>query len=167
MMEHARRPSSKALKMAALGILLLATAGGTAASASSAHGGPDAEVIHAVRTTEDRAALDLGTPCNSLGDQVVFTARFDVNGQTIGFDGGVCTLVRLPQVYQCVATNSLPKGQLTAQALVDFEKSGPFNFAITGGTQRYQTAQGSVRVVFGQEHDQVTFRIITRSSRHD
>jgi hypothetical protein len=161
-MGHATRP----LKRTAIGLLLLTIAGGAATSASLAGGGRDVEVIRAVRTTEDRAVVDLGTPGSSLGDQVVFTARFDVDGQTIGFDGGVCTLVRLPQVYQCIATNSLPKGQLTAQALVDFEKAGPFNFAITGGTQRYQTARGSVQVIFGAINDQVTFRIITGPNQH-
>jgi hypothetical protein len=161
------RPSRKALIVAALGLLLAAIAGGAAASPSSTRGGRDVEVIRAVRTTEDRAALDLGTTGNSLGDQVVFTARFDVDGQPIGFDGGVCTLVRLPAVYQCIATNSLPKGQLTAQALVDFEESGPFDFAITGGTQRYQTARGSVEVTFGPSNDQVTFRIITGPGHRD
>jgi hypothetical protein len=160
--DNKRRPSSKAFRVGTIGMLLLMITGGAAASASSGRGGRDIEVIHAVRTTESRAALDLGTSGSSLGDQLVFTARFDVNGEAVGFDGGVCTLVRLPQVYQCVATNSLPKGQLTTQALVDFEKPGPFDFAITGGTQRYRTARGSVEVLFGANTDQVTFRIITR-----
>jgi Allene oxide cyclase barrel like domain len=164
-MGHTRRPSRKALKLTAIGLLLPVIAGGAATSAWSARGGRGVEVIRAVRTTEDRAAVDLGTAGASLGDQVVFTARFDVDGQRIGFDGGVCTLVQLPQVYQCVATNSLPKGQLTAQGLVDFNASGPANFAITGGTQRYQTARGSVEVVFGADNDQVTFRIITGPGR--
>jgi hypothetical protein len=151
--------------------LLLVAAGVMAAGASSATDSRDVgggQVMHAVRTTEDRAQLDLGTPGTSLGDQQVFTARFDVNGRTIGFDGGVCTLVRLPQVYQCVATNALPDGQLTAQALVDFQKApGPFQFAITGGTDRYQSARGSVSVLFGETHDQVTFRILTGSRHRD
>jgi hypothetical protein len=153
--------------MSALGALLLSTAGVAAASASSPDG-PGVQVIHAVRTTEDRTQLDLGTPGTSLGDQQVFTARFDANGRTIGFDGGVCTLVRLPQVYQCVATNALPDGQLTAQALVDYQKAAsPFQFAITGGTERYRSARGTVSVLFGETHDQVTFRILTGSRDRD
>ena len=151
--------------------LLLVAAGVMAAGASSAtdsRDDGDGQVIHAVRTTEDRAQLDLATPGTSLGDEQVFTARFDANGRTIGFDGGVCTLVRLPQVYQCVATNALPDGQLTAQALVDFQKGpGPFQFAITGGTDRYQSARGTVSVLFGEANDQVTFRILTGSSDRD
>lgn len=155
------------LRMSALGALLLSTAGVAAASAASPDG-PGVQIIHAVRTTEDQTQLDLGAPGSSLGDQQVFTARFDANGRTIGYDGGVCTLVRLPQVYQCVATNVLPDGQLTAQALVDFQNAaGPVQFAITGGTDRYRTARGTVSVLFGQTNDQVTFRILTGSPDHD
>lgn len=155
------------LRMGALGALLLSAAGVAAASASSPDG-PGVQVIHALRTTEDRTQLDLGASGTSLGDQQVFTARFDANGRTIGFDGGVCTVVRLPQVYQCVATNALPDGQLTAQALVDFQKApGPFQFAITGGTDRYRSARGTVSVLFGQTNDQVTFRILTGSRDHN
>jgi hypothetical protein len=155
------------LRLSALGALLLSTAGVAAASAASPDG-PGVQVIHAVRTTEDQTQLDLGAPGSSLGDQQVFTARFDANGRTIGYDGGVCTLVRLPQVYQCVATNVLPDGQLTAQALVDFQNAaGPVQFAITGGTDRYRSARGTVSVLFGQTNDQVTFRILTGSPDRD
>jgi hypothetical protein len=161
-MTSSRRPRTRTLRTGVISAVLLSLAGVGAASASST-GGSAVEVIHAVRTTEDQTALDLGAAGNSLGDQQVFTARFDANGKTIGFDGGTCTLVRLPQVYQCVATNSLPRGQVTAQALVDFQKApGPYQFAITGGTDRYRTAAGTVTVLFGQDNDQVTFRIVTR-----
>ena len=160
-----RTPRTGMLRTGAISALLLSVAGVGAASASPP-GAPAVEVIHATRTTENQVALDLGASGNSLGDQRIFTARFDANGKTIGFDGGTCTLVRLPQVYQCVATNSLPGGQLTAQALVDFQKApGPYQFAITGGTDRYRTATGNVTVLFGQNNDQVTFRIVTRA--HD
>jgi hypothetical protein len=153
-----------AVRNAVVGTLVLSTAGVAVATASPADPGRGVERIDAVRTTEDRTVLDLGEPGASLGDQQVFTARFEANGKTIGFDGGVCTLVRRPQVFQCVATNRLPRGQITAQALVDFDKApGPFHFAITGGTETYRTAHGSVDVLFGQENDQVTFRILTRA----
>jgi hypothetical protein len=155
------------LKLSALGALLLSTAGVAVASASPGDG-PGVQVIHAVRTTEAQTEFDLGPTGNSLGDYQVFTARFDANGRTIGFDGGVCTLVRLPTVYQCVATNSLPEGQVTAQALIDYAKaSAPFQFAITGGTGRYRSARGTVTVLFGQSNDQVTFRILTGSPDRD
>src|SRR4051794_13655758 len=155
-------PRTAMLRTGAIGALLLSVAGVAAASASSP-GGPAVEVIHAVRTTEDQTALDLGASGNSLGDQRVFTARFDANGKTIGFDGGTCTLVRLPQVYQCVATNSLPGGQLTAKALVDFQKApGPYQFAITGGTDRYRTPTRDATGPFGPDHDHAPLRLHTR-----
>src|SRR4051794_6640670 len=161
-MTSSRGSRTGILRTGAIGAVLLSVAGVGAASASSS-GGPAVEVIHAVRTTESQTALDLGASGNSLGDQQVFTARFDANGKTIGFDGGTCTRVRLPQVYQCVATNSLPGGQLTAQALIAFEKPpGPYQFAIPGGTARYRTAAGTVTVLFGQDHGRVPFRIVTR-----
>jgi hypothetical protein len=154
-------------RLSTIAALLLAITGVAVASASSGGGDRGVEVIHAVRITEQQSTIDLGAAGSSLGDQQVFSARFEVNGERIGFDGGVCTLVRTPAVYQCVATNSLPNGELTAQGLVDFEKApGPFLFAITGGTQRYRTAQGQVEVLFGQTSDQVTFRIITSSPDH-
>jgi uncharacterized membrane protein len=157
----------KAFRTAALGVVVLAGAGVAAASAASS-GGQGAQIIHAVRTTEQQETLDLGQPGTSLGDEQAFTARFEVDGEAVGFDGGTCTLVRLPQVYQCIATNSLPDGLLTAQGLVDFQQAtAPVRFAITGGTERYRTAHGSVSVRFGPQHDDVTFRIITRAGdRH-
>ncbi len=56
------------------------------------------------------------------------------------------------------------RGQLTAQGLLDygpdFASEGPFKLAITGGTGRYKTAHGQVRVIDRPESDSVTFRII-------
>jgi hypothetical protein len=160
-------PMHRTVRIGALAAVLAAGAAATAASGHVAGGGGNTEVINAARVTEDGAVLDLGTDGLSLGDERVFTARFEVDGDTIGFDGGVCTLVRKPQTYQCVATNVLPKGQLTAQALVDFDKApGPYHFAITGGTDGYRTARGDVEVLFGENSDTVSFRIVTRPGRH-
>jgi hypothetical protein len=153
--------------MGALAAVVAVGAGTAAASGYAGGGDRGLEVINATRVTEDGAVLDLGTKDLSLGDVRVFTARFEVGGQTIGYDGGTCTLVRRPEIYQCVATNVLPKGQLTAQALVDFAKApGPFHFAITGGTDGYRTARGDVEVLFGENSDQVSFRIVNRPGRH-
>src|SRR4051812_5714185 len=143
--------SVNAIRTGAAAALALSIAGVAIASASPSPRDRGVEVIRAARITEDQTVVDVGPAGASLGDEQVFTARFEVAGRTVGFDGGVCTLVRRPQVYQCVATNALPKGQLTARALVDFAKApGPFDFAITGGTGDYRTAHGTVTVLFGQ-----------------
>lgn len=51
--------------------------------------------------------------------------------------------------FQCVATLSLPEGQLTAQGLATLAEPGdhPVTLAITGGTGAYRTAHGQIRVV--------------------
>ena len=48
------------------------------------------------------------------------------------------------QTDQCVATLSLPRGQITAQGLVDRTGPVPITVAITGGTGAYRTAHGEV-----------------------
>ena len=84
--------------------------------------------------------------------------------------GVVCTLVRLePMVsatLQCVATAELPKGQITAQALLTFlgeEEGEPETsiWAITGGTGKYKEAGGQLKSVDVSETEaRLTFKII-------
>jgi hypothetical protein len=46
---------------------------------------------------------------------------------------------------QCVATLSLPKGQITVQGLVDRTGPMPVTLAITAGTGAYRTAHGELQ----------------------
>ena len=51
--------------------------------------------------------------------------------------------------YQCVATLSLRRGQITLQGLVEIQGEGdmgPFTVAITGGTGAYRGAGGEARI---------------------
>ena len=148
-------------------VSLPAASASSSASRSSADDG--VEVIHVRAVAVSEAFLDLdgsGGETPTIGDQFVFSSDFFRGGKKIGFDGGFCTLVRLPALLECVGTNSLPGGQLTAQGLLDygpdFASEGPFELAITGGTGRYKTAHGQVRVIdrLSPESDSVTFRII-------
>jgi hypothetical protein len=158
----------KKLTFGGVVVLLLAVVGITGGSASSSNtrsSGDDrrsAEIVRVVAQPVDQTFLDLDHSGGAtLGDQQVFTRDFLKDGQKVGFDGGFCTLVREPALFQCVATNSLPRGQLTAQGLLDFAQSGPFHLAITGGTRGYRTAHGEVTVVNqAGGTDLVTFRII-------
>lgn len=153
----------RALKLSAVvaSVLAAATASMAYANASSDHDG--VEVIQATRTTVEETFLDLdhsGGP--TLGDQQVFSADFFMDGRKIGFDGGTCTLVRTPETYQCVATNSLPRGGFSVQGLLDFSRGeGPYTLAITGGTRAYRLARGEVEVILREPNDSVTFRIDT------
>ncbi len=138
---------------------------------SSGHGHGRWHVVHVTRGPEQAVVVDVdrsATPDkpapDSVGDQYVLTADFFVGDRNVGMDGVVCTLVRMPALYQCVATNALPKGDLTVQFLADFQTPRPGNLAITGGTGRYKGAGGEVVYVDNPDpqHDDVTFRFRTR-----
>ena len=156
----------KAFRTAALGVVVLAGAGVAAASAASS-GGQGAQIIHAVRTTEDQQTLDLGQPGTSLGDEQAFTARFEVDGQAVGFDGGTCTLaassglpVHRHQLAARRATHRPGTGRLPAS-----DRTRPVRHHRRHGPLPH--AHGSVSVRFGPEQDDVTFRIITRAGDRD
>src|SRR6187551_941639 len=85
---------------------LLAAAGVAVASGSTGDSNRRVEVILAERTVVSDVALDLdhsgGRPPDTIGDQSVFSAQFVADGHKIGFDGGVCTKVANPALFQCV-----------------------------------------------------------------
>jgi hypothetical protein len=147
--------------------------GVTIATASSPGDRPGGKREHVLKVTRDAgtgAVLDLdhsatpGKPApDSMGDENVFSANFYVGDKRVGFDGGVCKLVRLPAYFQCVATNSFPEGDLMVQFLADFSRSAPGRFAITGGTRGYRGAQGEVTYIDNPDpqRDAVTFRFTT------
>jgi hypothetical protein len=81
----------------------------------------------------------------SLGDSLVFSENLLRDGRRVGFDGGVCTVVRAqhpPIAFHCVLTGHLDGDDLTVQGLA-FDQ--PTNvFAITGGTGRWRNVGGQV-----------------------
>ena len=164
----------KTLRRGALAALLLAAAGVTVASASASrddNGHGRVQVLQVTRTTGNDVILDLDHSAtsahpapDSVGDEDIFTADFYVGDEKVGFDGGVCKLVRLPAVYHCIATNSFAKGDLTVQFLADYTQTAPGHFAITGGTGAYRGASGEVTFVDhpDPQRDDVTFSFTTR-----
>jgi hypothetical protein len=98
---------------------------------------------------------------DSVGDQDVFNGKFFVGTTQVGTDGGTCTLVELPSIYNCVTTNSFDKGELTVQFIGDFSSTAPGHFAITGGTGAYRGASGEVKYVAKNDGADVTFRFRT------
>jgi hypothetical protein len=98
---------------------------------------------------------------DSVGDQDVFNGKFFVGNTQVGTDGGTCTLVELPSIYNCVTTNSFDKGELTVQFIGDFSSTEPGHFAITGGTGAYRGASGEVKYVAKNDGADVTFRFRT------
>jgi hypothetical protein len=96
----------------------------------------------------------------TIGDEIVSTAEFFIGDREVGKDGVVCTKVRAPEWFQCVATNSFDEGDLTVQFLGDFTSPEPGHFAITGGTRAYLGATGEVTFVDNPDsaRDNVTLR---------
>jgi hypothetical protein len=83
----------------------------------------------------------------ALGDQIVFTNKL-LRGETeVGHEGAVCTVTSVErQEAQCIATFSLRGGQITAQALIHLGDLAPYLVAVTGGSGRYEGAEGEIEV---------------------
>jgi hypothetical protein len=97
--------------------------------------------------TEFDPNIDLGAPGFSLGDEVVFSGNLLRNGQRVGRVGVVCTFVSVANPdrveAQCPTTSILPGGQITTQGTI-VNRSLNFTLPITGGSGRYQGAEGQV-----------------------
>ena len=116
---------------------------------AAAHSGGK-KTLRLVATQDQSESLDLGSPGPSLGDELVFSEVLRERGREVGTSGVVCTVtsVEVPYevlTYNCVATLSLRRGQITLQALIEVQGAddmGPWDIAITGGTGAYRTAGG-------------------------
>ena len=83
----------------------------------------------------------------ALGDQIVFTSQLLKGDTEVGHQAGVCIVTSVARAEaQCVATYVLPGGQITGQALIRLGDPAPYAGAITGGSGKYQGAEGEVRV---------------------
>jgi hypothetical protein len=150
-------------KKAILGVaiaLVLAAAGMTiaAASSSSASGAASSQpartqTIHLVAKQTQATLLELAAPGHGpVGNQFLGTDDLFRNGRKVGNDATACQFMAdlgpAGGRFQCVATVSLPDGQLTIQGLLTQAEGGlkPFILAITGGTGAYRTAHGQVQV---------------------
>ncbi|WP_260848991.1 allene oxide cyclase barrel-like domain-containing protein [Streptomyces sp. SLBN-118] len=148
-----------ALRLGAVAGLTAVLAGlpiaGAAAATSSSYGpGSDDKVINLRSHLTSRTDLDLGEPGFDQGDEEVFTDDLFRGNVKVGHDGGVCTLLTLEpdgsSESQCVATFSLPRGQIAAQGLIRLSATGEadFDIAITGGTGEYRKARGHISGTF-------------------
>ncbi len=125
-----------------------------AAVPATANGGPSGTTIRLIAQEESGQFIDVPPAATSpedasLGDGFVFTARLSTRaGRRAGRLHVVCTLTFVRgnnSVAQCVGTFQLRRGQITVQALGS-ENQGAFSAAVTGGTDRYTGARGTVRI---------------------
>jgi Allene oxide cyclase barrel like domain len=97
--------------------------------------------------TEFDPNIDVGAAGFSLGDEVVFSGNLLRNGEQVGRIGVVCSFVSTANAdrveAQCPTTSILPGGQITTQGTI-VNRSLNFTLPITGGSGRYQGAEGQV-----------------------
>ena len=129
-------------------IALVALAAGVVSPAWGSSGDKDKQTTFRLdAVTTEQNYLDLGAAGSSLGDQIVFTTRLLKGDIEVGHQGGVCTVTSVArQEALCIATYSLRGGQITAQTLINLGSQAPYAVAVTGGSGKYQGAEGEVRV---------------------
>jgi hypothetical protein len=136
----------KRLGVLGVAIALVALGAGAVAPALGAGGDDDGgRVIKVVATTTEEDFLDLGAKGQSLGDELVFTANMKKGDAEVGHDAVVCTITSVErEEFECVATAWFTGGQITVQGLVGGSES--FDLPITGGSGKYEGAEGHVNV---------------------
>jgi len=163
-------------RTAALTLGAVALAGGSLVAATStamatSGDGWNSPILKLTTETINFAVIDVGAPGPALGqgDQIVSADKVFKNGQEIGTDGVVCTVVNsTPDALTCqwVMTVSLPDGQLTLQGIADGPTGPPtepleYTLAVTGGTGKYRGAGGSADIMDNPGGaEQVTVRLV-------
>jgi hypothetical protein len=165
----------KKLMLGVMLAVLLAVTSASLAFAGSRHDSDgDVRILHVTLQHRGQDAdLDLGASGPSIGDRFIFSGNLVRNGKRVGVGAGDCVTVLFrpgpdPQgepeaaTDQCTATLSLPKGQITAQGLVDRTGPLPITLAITGGTGAYRTAHGELETSGpnDQGDERLTLRLI-------
>jgi hypothetical protein len=102
------------------------------------------------------------------GDGFVLHSELSHKGQLVGEESNICTFASVEPdggfTVLCTGVDSLPGGQITWQSRVRYgpgepPKPDPYFQAIVGGTGKYRTAHGEIRV---QELSLVDFRYSMR-----
>jgi allene oxide cyclase len=147
-----RRAAFMALTLA----IAIAVAAAVAAGARGGHGvhggkghhgnghGGRALVVTEHATTD--ATTDTGAAGDSAGDVLTFANDvFDAaDANKVGTDQGYCIRVVPGTSYECNWTTSLAGGQITVEG--PFLDAGDSVLAVTGGTGRYSTARGFMKL---------------------
>ncbi|MEU4344024.1 hypothetical protein AB0H00_22640 [Nocardia sp. NPDC023852] len=106
-----------------------------------------AEILEVKVENDQYAAPDLDRAGMSVGDMDVFSGNAIKDGRKVGHGGGSCQVIHVDGekiTAQCLLTMELEHGSVTMQALW-VRGSSPLTMAITGGTDAYRDARGTVR----------------------
>lgn len=110
----------------------------------------DGKVIKLVARPVRREVFKNGDAEVNLGDRSVFTHDLFLDGERAGFDGGLCTVVRIDGgIYfiLCNVSMFLADGTIAFQTFVEETfPPPPFYAAVTGGTGAYKNARGEMHI---------------------
>lgn len=109
------------------------------------------KVIKFISKPVRREVFKNGSGEVNIGDRSIFTHALFADDQEIGFDGGLCTVVRIADDgachILCNVSMMLPEGTIAAQTFIqEVFPPPPFYAAITGGTGAYAGACGEVHI---------------------
>ena len=156
------------LKKLMVGALTTAAVAGGASMAFAGSGddggGDGGDDLRVSARFAGESEIDLPPSGFGRGDKFVFTHDLYRGGEKVGESGVECTFVRIAgetATANCVASFALPAGQITVQGLVPFgPEPAPFTVAVTGGTGRYQDADGELHVeTISDEEERLTFHL--------
>jgi allene oxide cyclase-like protein len=132
---------------AAIAVVAFAAGVASPAAGSSNNDGREHHTIRFLGTVTELNLVDVRPQGASLGDEIVFSEKLTHGGHQIGHEGAVCTTVSLQrQEAQCVGTFRFPDGEITVQGLLNLGSPAPYSAPITGGSGKYQGAEGELHV---------------------
>lgn len=139
-----------AIAAAGIGVMLVAATAGVATASGTGHDAPSAASTTRTFTLVERAITDTTTDTGATGDSVgdVLTFANPIfdhdNAHRLGSDNGSCLRTKVGAAYECAWTTSVPGGSLSVAG--PFYDAGDSMLAITGGTGKYATARGQLRL---------------------
>jgi hypothetical protein len=104
------------------------------------------QVVRVVERADTDAVTDTGAKDDSAGDVLTFANPvFDEkNAKQVGTDQGFCVRTVAGKAWECMWTLTLQEGQLTVEG--PFLDAGDSVMAVTGGTGKYATARGQMKL---------------------
>ena len=105
-----------------------------------------ADQLIVVERASSDTVTDLGAKGDSVGDVLSFANEVYDQGDTIlfGHDNGWCVRTVVGQVWECVWTLLLDKGQITVEG--PYYDTKDSELAVTGGTGEYASVRGVMKL---------------------
>ena len=116
-----------------------------------------AKPMHLVEHATTDATAHIGKDADNRGDVLTFANDvYDAaNKKKVGTDQGYCVRVVVGTSFECIWTTMLAGGQITVEG--PFLDAGDSTLAVTGGTGKYATARGEMKLhsrdAKGSEYD--------------